>query len=290
MRWIVVGFMACACTDQNQTPAPARQNPSPMVETSRTHGRISEELPPGRRFTVEIGIPNPVTVFVPEHVRDSATLLVHFHGSISVAAHAVSAASVPSVAAVVQLGAGSSAYERPFLGSDAFPRLLKAVSDSVTVVRTVVSAFSAGYGAARALLKNDGGAELDGLILLDGLHASYKPENAPLADGGMVDETNVLAFTQFAQGAVDGRHRFVVTHSSIFPGTYVSTTEASDWIVARLGLKRSPILGWGPNGMQQVSKVRAGNFRVMGFAGNTAPDHIDHLHALPFIFAEVLKP
>jgi hypothetical protein len=33
--------------------------------------------------------------------------------------------------------------------------------------------------------------------------------------------------------------------------------------------------------MQQLSEVHAGNFRVLGFAGNTAPDHVDHYHAMP---------
>jgi hypothetical protein len=32
--------------------------------------------------------------------------------------------------------------------------------------------------------------------------------------------------------------------------------------------------------MQQLSEVRAGRFTLLGFAGNTAPDHVDHLHAL----------
>ncbi|MBA3888635.1 MAG: hypothetical protein H0X67_23345 [Acidobacteria bacterium] len=32
--------------------------------------------------------------------------------------------------------------------------------------------------------------------------------------------------------------------------------------------------------MQQLSEVCAGRLVVQGFAGNAAPDHIDHLHAL----------
>jgi hypothetical protein len=37
--------------------------------------------------------------------------------------------------------------------------------------------------------------------------------------------------------------------------------------------------------MQQTSEVRSGRFEILGFAGNSAPDHIDHLHAMP----EMLK-
>jgi hypothetical protein len=31
----------------------------------------------------------------------------------------------------------------------------------------------------------------------------------------------------------------------------------------------------------RLSEVRAGRFELMGFAGNSAPDHIDQLHAMP---------
>jgi hypothetical protein len=35
--------------------------------------------------------------------------------------------------------------------------------------------------------------------------------------------------------------------------------------------------------------VRAGRFHVIGYAGNTAPDHIDHFHAMPELLARVLR-
>ena len=35
------------------------------------------------------------------------------------------------------------------------------------------------------------------------------------------------------------------------------------------------------NAMQQLSEVRRGRFEVMGFAGNTGPDHIDQFHGMP---------
>ncbi len=73
----------------------------------------------------------------------------------------------------------------------------------------------------------------------------------------------------------------VVTHSEIFPGTYASTTETTDYLLAQLGLHRRPVLKWGPMGLQQLSEVRAGRFLLMGFAGNSAPDHVDQLHASP---------
>jgi hypothetical protein len=32
---------------------------------------------------------------------------------------------------------------------------------------------------------------------------------------------------------------------------------------------------------QQLSAVRRGKFYLAGFAGNSAPDHVDQLHSLP---------
>jgi len=41
------------------------------------------------------------------------------------------------------------------------------------------------------------------------------------------------------------------------------------------------VLRWGPMQTQQLSEVRAGKFRLLGFAGNSAPDHVDQFQSLP---------
>jgi hypothetical protein len=33
--------------------------------------------------------------------------------------------------------------------------------------------------------------------------------------------------------------------------------------------------------MQQLSEVRRGRLEILGFAGNSAPDHIDQFHGMP---------
>src|SRR5450432_1157784 len=88
-------------------------------------------------------------------------------------------------------------------------------------------------------------------------------------------------FLQFAQDAVAGKKTFLVTHSEIFPGTFASTTETADWLLTRLGLRRTALLAWGPMKTQQLSEARAGQFHLIGFAGNSAPDHVDQFHSLP---------
>lgn len=95
-------------------------------------------------------------------------------------------------------------------------------------------------------------------------------------------ETDKLdVFVRFARDAVAGRKQMVVTHSEIFPGTFASTTETADYLLTQLELHRRAVLRWGPMQTQQLSEVSAGQFRVIGYAGNSAPDHVDQLHSLP---------
>ena len=93
----------------------------------------------------------------------------------------------------------------------------------------------------------------------------------------------------FAQAAVRGDKRFVITHSEIFPGTFASTTETADYLLNALGLKRTPVLEWGPRGMQQLVEVHSGRFELLSFAGNTAPDHVDHLQGMPEFLERLSK-
>jgi hypothetical protein len=40
-------------------------------------------------------------------------------------------------------------------------------------------------------------------------------------------------------------------------------------------------------GLQQLSEARSGKFLLIGYAGNSAPDHVDQLHALPTLLTKV---
>jgi hypothetical protein len=119
-------------------------------------------------------------------------------------------------------------------------------------------------------------------VLLDSMHASYAGggDGAPRVDDLPVLSADIDAFAKLALDAVAGRKQFVILHSEVFPGTYASTTETADAVLRGLGLKRRPILRQGPIGMQQLSETTSGKLTVIGYAGNTAPDHVDHLYAL----------
>jgi hypothetical protein len=291
---------AFASAQTTARPA-ASQNPSPMVETTRAHERLSEGKIDGsvRSFAGPGG--RAVEMMVPEAAKGmpKVDLVVHFHGAAWLPMQAASLRASPTAIAVVNLGAGSGTYDRTFTAPAAFDSLLDALkrelwATGVTAEKIgtlTLTGFSAGHGAIRAILREPRHfAIVDAVLLLDGMHTSYLPDRTVVAEGGVLDTGNLSHLAEFAHAAIRGEKRFVITHSAIFPGTYASTTETADWLLEELGLRRIAVLRWGPRGMQQLSEVRAARFEVLGFAGNSAPDHIDHLHGLPEFLARLWEP
>lgn len=276
----------------SQTPPPAAQNPSPMVEHSRAHARVEPVELPGVRRTFDGPASKPVEVFVPAAARSANTLhlVLFFHGAPFIPELAVSKLGNDHAVAVLTLGAGSGVYDRAFSEPSVFDTLLANVRREIVAglehpVRfadVTLVGFSAGHGAVRAILRDSAHfRDVASVLLLDGLHTSYVPEATVVEKGGSLDSTNLVAIERFARSAMRGEKRLVITHSEIFPGTFASTTETTDWLIAALGLRRTPVLKWGPGGMQQLSEVKSGRFEILGFAGNSGPDHIDHFQGLP---------
>jgi hypothetical protein len=280
-------------------PVITGQNPSPLVEHSRVHGRVPRVSVAGVRDSFPGPAGKSIQFFVPAGVKraDKLSLVVHFHGSAAfVSEYAAAQLRDNHVIATVQLGSGSGIYDRSFSNPLVFDTLLANIRSSaarilqrdVAFERIILSGWSAGYGAVRAILRDSTRAEMiDGVLLLDGLHTGYIPDRRVVSEGGQIDTTNFPAFLRYARWAVDGRKRFLITHSEIFPGTFASTTESANYMIDALGLKRSPVLEWGVLGMQQTSRARAGRFEVRGYAGNAGPDHVDHLHALDYFVREL---
>jgi hypothetical protein len=250
-----------------------------MVEHTRTHPRLAQETPAGRRVKLELG-----SLFLPAKLKlkRPTPLFIHFHGGTwlpEIAAVRVGGTAVLSV----QIGAGSSAYARPFSDPQLFTRLLNEAERAagVSFAPVTLTAWSAGYGAVREILKvPEHYARVERVLLIDGLHTGYVG-GKPGPQESQLETESLGLFLQFARAAVAGHKQMLITHSEIFPGTFASTTETADWLVAQLGLKRQPVLKWGPQGTQQLSEVRAGKFLLLGYAGNSAPDHVDQLHSLP---------
>lgn len=242
----------------------AAQNPSPMVETTREHGRVAKTEVMGRRSGRALHIGK---------VSRRAPVVIHFHGAGWIAEKAAAEAFKNVSVAAVQIGSGSGVYGEAMKEPAAFAALLTEAEAGERPV--YLTAFSAGYGAVRAILRHSAG-RVSGVLLMDGLHAGYETGARP---GPVVGE-DLDAFLEYAREAGQGKGRLLITHSEVFPGTFASTTETADWLVEKLGLRRKAVLRWGPGGMQQLSEIRKGRLLLLGFAGNSAPDHVDHLHGM----------
>lgn len=255
------------------------QNPSPMVEHTRAHPRLKQETPPGRREKLELG-----SLFIPEKLKSKSRLplFIHFHGGVWLPEVAAARAGNTAVISI-QLGAGSSVYAKPFADQKLFERLIAEAESRAGVKFSPITltAWSAGYGAIREILKTpENYSRVDRVLLIDGLHTGYV-SGKPGPQESEIETDNLQIFLRFARDAVAGRKRMIVTHSEIFPGTFASTTETADWLLGQLGLKRRAVVRWGPMQTQQLSEARQGGFLLVGFAGNSAPDHVDQLHSLP---------
>ena len=285
-------LIAALANAQIVAPPPAAQNPSPMVERSRAHARVEPHALAGTRLTFNGPLNKPVELFITPRTsgKKAIALVIHFLGAPFVPELAVSKLGADRAVAVVSIGSGSGIYDRTFSEPAAYDSLLAtikreasaALGRSIQIRRVILSGFSAGHGAIRAILRDSSHfARIDGVLLLDGMHTSYVPEGVVVEKGGTLDPRNLDPWLQFGRAAMRGEKRFVVTHSEIFPGTFASTTETSDYLVRTLGITRKPVLRWGPGGMQQISEARSGRLLIMGFAGNTAPDHVDQFQGMP---------
>ncbi|MBL0937816.1 MAG: hypothetical protein IBJ03_02915 [Gemmatimonadaceae bacterium] len=282
------------------TPQVAPQQASPMQEGVRLHARLAQRTLTG--VTVPIALPSGGRgeLYIPKSGarRSSIDLLVHFHGAAWLARQAAEETGKLMAVASFTLGNGSGVYDRTFRQPGMMDSLMTRIQQAldsvsgqrVTVGRLALSGFSAGHGAIRVILRDSLWMQrVHGVLLLDGMHTSYVPEGTPVASGGILDSLNLLTLTQFAARAAHGAKRMVVTHSEIFPGTYASTTETAMWMLQYLGLRARPVLAWGPRGMQQLSEAKRGGLLVQGFAGTSAPDHIDHLHAMPEMLKRLMR-
>ena len=283
--WPGALVVLAACQAFAQPPAVSSR--PPIIDPVQTHHRVIQEHVPGRR--IELKSVKGSRLFVGPAVDPArgVRLIIHFHGAAWLLEKHIAEHLPRAVLITVNLGAVSSVYDNPFKQRDAFQLLIDEAKEALQLKRPwssiTLTGFSAGYGAVRAILRHENYfAIVDHVLLLDGIHASYRPEGKTLSDGGEVNARDLDSFLRFAGEAAAGRKVFVITHSQIFPGTYASTPESTDYLLAKLGLRRKREPGKGPMGMSRLSVAGSGRFRVLGYAGDTAADHVDHLHAMPF--------
>ena len=270
---------AAAKPAASQAPTAAAQNPSPMVEHTRTHPRLTKVAPPGERYPLPLG-----TLFVPQGLRPNrpASLLFFFHGGDWLPELAASRQRQMAVV-LVQAGAGSGSYVQLFKDPTRFLSLIAAAESAshMHFSQIALGGWSAGCGAIRQILLDPASYDTVGRVLcIDGVHTGYT-NGTPGPEESDLDASNLQVWLRFGRDAMAGKKRLIITHSEIFPGTFASTTETADWLLREWQLASHPVARFGPMGTQMLSRVSAGGLTVIGFAGNSAPDHVDEMNSLP---------
>lgn len=215
-------------------------------------------------------------------------VMFHFHGHEAVRKEWVQVMD-GAVLVGIDLGLGSGPYASAFQSPQAFKQLVDSVEKAVAQktgkknarVRHVgLSSWSAGYGSVQEIITQDYGKNLvDTVILLDGLHSGYS--------GNSLNETQLKPFVDWAQDAARGKKFMFVSHSSIIPPGYASTTETANFLIQKVGGKarRSTPRGTDPMGLDLISRYSRGNFHVRGYNGNDKMDHCAHIG----LYRDVLK-
>lgn len=259
-------------------PAQQPQNPSPMVEHTRPHRRLAETRPDGTRAALAVG-----TLFVPERLagRRSAPLLVAFHAGEWIPEVAGNHLGMAVIS--VQLNAGSGGYAAAVEDGARFPSLIAEAQRKAGLRfgEITLAGWSAGCGALRELLRQpEAISRVSRVLAIDGIHTDYA-DGRPGPLESRIDTAKLEPWVAFAREAMAGRKRLLVLHTEIFPGTFASTTETADYLIRELGLRRRPVARAGPMGTVVLGETRSGHLCILGVAGNSAPDHVDLLHALP---------
>src|ERR1035438_7946282 len=128
------------------------QNPSPMVEHTRPHPRLTKPAPdlPGKREQLVVG-----KLFIPAKLsrRKQLPLFVHFHGAGWVAE--IAAEKIGSAVITVETGSGSGVYAQQFSDRRLFGSMIEEASQKsgVTFGPITLTCWSAGHGAIREILQ-----------------------------------------------------------------------------------------------------------------------------------------
>src|SRR5262249_29398673 len=152
----------------------------------------------------------------------------------------VAAARGKLVLVGLQAGQGSGTYSRLFEDPARFLKLLSEAEEAAGAKfgKVVLGGWSAGCGAVRQILRApESYARVGSVVLIDGMHTDYV-DGKPGPQESQLGTANLDIWVQLGRDAIAGKKRAMVTHSEIFPGTYASTTETADYLLAQLRVKR----------------------------------------------------
>jgi hypothetical protein len=144
-----------------------------------------------------------------------------------------------------------------------------------SVGRIALSAWSAGFvgvGAALGQPKIKDVRNIDAVILIDGLHAPRNDRSSFKAQ--------LQPFVDYAVRAAAKERFMFVSHSSIDPPNFASTSECAHYLVSSLAGRPQPVRRLDTMGLELIEFFSKGDLHVRGYAGNDKADHCAQLALL----------
>ncbi len=195
-------------------------------------------------------------------------LVMHFHGD-DLARRELALSGQKFVLYSLTLGAEDS-YSALFAGSKLMSQLVAAIEATLAAAHgghaharhVALTAWSAGYMAVLSILVQPEAKDVDAVALIDGLHGQR---------GAL--EHQLAPFVDYARRAETGERFFFISHSSIDPPAFASTTEAAHYLLSALGEKPEAVRRDDRGGLELVEYFSHGDFNVRGYAGNDKEDH-----------------
>lgn len=178
--------------------------------------------------------------------------------------------------------------------------IIKEFAPDVTPLRVAALGFSASCQGVSQLLSSQDGAALDAVIAIDGIHTGY------VQTGGQktVNPNGMKPWFDYGKYAVVNERLFVISHSSVVPPNYASTTQTAEWLWNTLTMEPTaftvpplPVLNVPPTSVHVAAgpstgkdrtiqypappwkgKRRCGGLVVLGCSNLDGPGTADHIY------------
>jgi hypothetical protein len=214
-------------------------------------------------------------------------LIIHLHGDEPIRRELVKSGA-KFVLYTLTL-APSQSYAPAFNGAGSFRAIVAEIEQTMSkragraarVGHVALSAWSAGFVGIEAALSQPESKDVDAVVLIDGLHAPRKDAAAFKAQ--------LQPFVDYAKRAAAGEKLLFISHSSIDPPDFASTTECAHYLLSELGARPQPVQRQDPLGLELVESFSRGNLYVRGYAGNDKADHCAQLAVLRDVFAALRR-
>jgi hypothetical protein len=184
----------------------------------------------------------------------------------------------------VHLTLSAATFKAGFGDASLFTSLVDEINSAIKtkfpnakpIGRICIGSFSAGYTAARDILRHE---ELYSLIsdvvLADSLYAPRARDRE-----NQLDDAAMAPFLAFANRAAEGKAKFIFSHlyppEEKFRGN--TTTLAANYLIDHLHGTRTATSGTSSVGAKLLYRCDVKGFHVLGYEGMTNQDHFNHFY------------